>query len=245
MRVLFSSLLIASAMLALTGAPALALGVTPLVLEINSGDPAKRVAQILVSNDSDKDVPIEVVVSRAEISEDGGRQLTPAASDFLIFPPSRMLRPHSKQVFRVQWAGAPLNKSQTYILSVNQLPVAMPEKKSGFQIVFNFDVVANVAPATGQKALDVLSSSIASEDGKRYVSLFLGNSGTVHAKLSEASVMLRAGNWSKTLSQGELEHAVGIGIVQPGKKRRFKLPVQLPADARSVSAEVFLEKIMR
>jgi P pilus assembly chaperone PapD len=231
--------------LAFAGPSAHALGVTPLVVEINSGDPSQRTAQILVNNDSDRDVPIEVVVSRAEIAEDGSRQVTPAPNDFLIFPPSRMLRPHSKQVFRVQWAGTPVAKSQTYILAVNQLPVAMPEKKSGFQIVFNFDVVANVAPPSGKKALDVLSSGVVSEDGKKYVNLLLSNPGTVHSKLSEASLTLKSGSWAKTLSPGELEYAVGIGLVQPGKKRRFKLAVPMPADVKNVGAEVELGKAMR
>jgi len=245
MRALLTRISLAFWAIIAVGTPAYALGVTPLVVEINSGDPSQRTAQIVVNNDSDRDVPIEVVVSRAEIAEDGSRQVTPAPNDFLIFPPSRMLKPHSKQVFRVQWAGTPVAKSQTYILAVNQLPVAMPEKKSGFQIVFNFDVVANVAPPSGKKALDVLSSGVLSEDGKKYVTLLLGNSGTVHSKLSEASLTLRSGSWSKTLSQGELEYAVGIGLVQPGKKRRFKLAIPLPADTKSVSAEVVLGKAMR
>ena len=98
-----------------------ALGVTPLVVELSSGA-SNRTTQITVENDNSSDTPIEIEIFLVDLDENGGQHLTPAPSEFVVFPPSRMLKPHSKQVFRVQWAGAPLAKSQTYIFAVESAP---------------------------------------------------------------------------------------------------------------------------
>jgi fimbrial chaperone protein len=214
-----------------------ALGVTPLVLELSSGS-ANRTAQIIVENDSASDTPLEIEVYKVELDENGGQQRSPAKSNFLVFPPTRMLKPHSKQVFKIQWVGGALAKSETYILGVNQLAVEMPDAKSGVQVVFNFDIIANVSPPSGTRKLDLVSTSTVTESGKRYPSLLLSNSGNIHAKLSSASLTLTSGNWSKTLTAAELQLRLGAAIVQPGKKRRFLIPVELPAQAATVAASL-------
>ena len=218
-----------------------ALGVTPLVVELSSGA-SNRASQIVVDNDNATDTPIEIEIFRVELDENGGQHLTPAPLDFVVFPPSRMLKPHSKQVFRIQWVGAPLAKSETFIFAVNQLPVKMPAEKSGVQILFNFDVIANVAPPSGTRSLEVLAAETVMEGGKRYASLLIGNSGNVHAKLSDATLTLRSGGWSQTLTSGELQLRLGAAVVQPGKRRRFRIPVELPAQASSVTAELAYPK---
>ena len=218
-----------------------ALGVTPLVVELGSGA-SNRTTQIVVENDNATDTPIEIEIFSVDLDENGGQHLTAAPSDFVVFPPSRMLKPHSKQVFRIQWVGAPLAKSQTYIFAVNQLPVTMPKEKSGVQILFNFDVIANVAPPSGTRSLDVLAAETVMEAGKRYASLLIVNSGTVHAKLSDATLTLRSGSWSQTLTPEELQLRLGAAVVQPGKRRRFKIPVELPAQASSITAQLAYSK---
>ncbi len=218
-----------------------ALGVAPLVLEIGSG-PQDRTAQIIVENDSANDVPIEIQISRVEIDENGGQHLDAAPSQFLVMPPARMLKPHTKQVFRIQWTGAPLTSSQSFIFSVNQLPVKMPESESGVQFIFSFDVFANVAPPSGTHTLDIVSSAIVTENGKRYPSLLLTNKGNIHSKLGDATLALKAGAWSRTITSGEMQMLLGGGLVQPGKRRRFVIPVELPSQAANLVAEVTYDK---
>ena len=223
---------------------AYALGVTPLVVELSSGA-ANRTTQIIVENDSSNDVPIEVEVSKVDLDENGGQHLSPAPSEFLIFPSTRMLKPHAKQVFRIQWLGAPLAKSETFIFAVNQLPVTMPEAKSGVQVIFNFDVIANVAPPSGTRSLDVVSTTTVTEGGKRYASLLLSNAGNVHAKLSDATLTLKSGSWSKTITPGELQLRLGAAVVQPGKRRRFVIPIELPAQTTNLLAELAYQKSLK
>jgi P pilus assembly chaperone PapD len=118
----------------------------------------------------------------------------------------------------------------------------MPEAKSGVQILFNFDVIANVAPPSGNRSLDVVAAETVVEAGKRYANLLIGNSGNVHAKLSDATLTLRSGSWSKTVTSGELQLRLGAAVVQPGKRRRFRIPVELPAQVSNVTAEIAYSK---
>ena len=118
-----------------------AMAVTPIVLDIGTTGNTNH-AQISVLNDGAKPLPVEIIVSRIELNESGEMDAKPAADEFLIFPPQALVRPGATQVFRLQWVGDPqLKRSQSYSFSVNQVPVKMPEGKSGVQVVFNFGVL--------------------------------------------------------------------------------------------------------
>ena len=216
---------------------AAAIGVTPLVLELRSGS-ENRTAQIVVNNDSAADTPIELNISRVELDESGGQHSIPASSDFIIFPPMRLVPPHGKQVFKIQWAGAPLEKSQSYSFFVVQPHVKMPDTQSGVQIEFQFQVLVYVAPPSGTRTIELRSSSVTAVSGKRYASLLVGNSGNVHAFLGDATVTLHSGSWSRTLLPGDIQKLIGLGTVQPGKNRRFTIPVEVPPEASSLAAEI-------
>jgi fimbrial chaperone protein len=216
---------------------AAALGVTPLVLELRSGGEG-RTAQIVVNNDSATNIPVELSIERVELDENGGQHSTPAKADFVVVPPMRLIPPHGKQVFKIQWAGAPLLKSQSYSFLVLQPHVKLPDAQSGVQLDFQFQVLVYVAPPSGTRTLDVLSSSVTAANGKRYASLSVGNSGNVHAFLGDATITLSSGSWSRTLLPMEIQKSIGVGTVQPDKKRRFILPVELPAEVSSLNASI-------
>jgi P pilus assembly chaperone PapD len=220
------------------------MSVAPLVLEMGSGA-SNRSAQFLVENDSANSKPVEVTVFEIELAENGEQRRSQASSEFIIFPATRMLPPHSKQLFRVQWAGSPLAKSKTFVFALNEIPVKMPNEKTGVQVVFNFDIIANVAPPSGSRTLDIVSGEVVSRNGHSYPSFLLSNSGNVHAKLSDATVTLKAGSWMKTVTPGELQLLLGAGLVQPGKRRRLIIPVDLPAQAISVSADISYQKNLK
>jgi fimbrial chaperone protein len=224
-------------MLAGAAGPAVAIGVTPLVVELRSGGEA-RSAQIVVNNDSAQDTPVELSINRVEMDESGEQHLTPASADFIIFPPMRLVPPHGKQVFKIQWAGAPLSKSQCYSFFVQQPHVKMPDAQSGVQIEFQFQVLVYVAPPSGTRTLDLRSSSVSMVEGKRYASIVIANAGNVHAFLGDATLILRTGSWSKTFLPGDIQKLIGLGTVQPGKSRRFVIPAELPAGADSIAADV-------
>jgi P pilus assembly chaperone PapD len=152
-----------------------------------------------------------------------------------------MIAPCSSQVFRLQWVGEPvIAKSESYLMSVNQVPVKMPAGKSAVQIVMSFGVIINVAPPQGSPSLAVVSTGVEADkkSGKRYPTITVENPTNIHALLPQSTIELSAGGWSHTMSATELSEKVGIGLVQPGKKRRFVLPVDLPAGISSVQASL-------
>lgn len=216
--------------------PAFALNVQPLSLEMVAIGPNSR-SSVQVVNDTARPLPVEVVVKRIDISEDGKTSETPAGDEFLIFPPQAIVPAGATQNFRVQWVGAPdIKKSQTYMLSVNQLPVKMKPGESGVQMVFNFGVVVSVAPAGAQSALDLVSAEAATQGDKHGVAVTLENHSAMYAYLSDAKLTLGSGGWHKVFTSGELRDAIGYGVVLPGKRRRILVPADVPAGAGKITA---------
>src|SRR5262245_20233973 len=226
---------------ALLGAhQATAMSVTPIQVEMTSTGGAGR-SQITVSNDSNEPLPVEVGIQKMSLEEDGERQLSNAGDNFLVFPPQGMIAPGSSQVFRLQWVGEPVvAQSESYLLSVNQVPVKLPAGKSAVQIVMSFGVIVNVAPPQGAPSLAVVSTGVEADKktGKRYPTITVENPTNIHALLPQSTIALSGGGWSHTMSPIELSEKVGIGLVQPGKKRRFVLPVEMPAGVSSVQASL-------
>ncbi len=218
--------------------PANAFNVQPLALDMVAIGTNSRSA-IQVVNDGAQPVPVEVVIKKLDISLDGKNSESPAQDEFLVFPPQAVVPPGATQSFRIQWVGAPdLKNSQTYMIFVNQLPVKLKPGKSGVQMVFNFGVIANVAPAGAQSGLKLVSAETASDGKKRGAAVTVENPGTMYSYFSDAKLTLQSGSWRKVLSPGELRQLIGYGVVQPGKKRRILVPADVPAGAGKIHASI-------
>jgi P pilus assembly chaperone PapD len=219
--------------------PAYAMTVQPSVIDMTAtGRSAK--AAIEVVNTGTKPLPVEFEISRLELDVNGGRKQTPSNGDFLVFPPQAIVKPGATQVFRVQWTGEPdLKTGRSYVFSVNQLPVKTKDAKSGIDIVFNFGVIVSVAPQNGTSSIrQVRVESASDEGGVKRPAVTVENQGTAHAYLSNATIVLESGSWQRSLSGAEVRQTMGLGLIQPGKQRRFILPVDLPAAASQVSARI-------
>jgi fimbrial chaperone protein len=219
--------------------PAKAMSVSPIVLDLTTSG-SKNSSQISVVNEDAKALPVEIVVLRIELDEQGGMSTKPAGDDFLVLPPQAIVAPGATQSFRIQWLGDPqIAASQSYVFSVNQVPVKMPEGKSGVQVVFNFAAIVNVAPLAGKSDLNLVKAGIGRDDkGKLRPELTVRNPGNIHAKLADATIELSGGSWSQTLTPAQLRQIIGVGLVQPGKSRRFLLPVDMPDGVSQVTASV-------
>ena len=218
--------------------PAHAMSVTPIVLDMTT-TPGKA-QQITVVNDAAKPLPVEIVVSRIELDEKGEMSAKLAGDDFLVFPPQALVPAGATQNFRIQWVGDPqIPASQSYVFSVNQVPVKMPEGKSGVQVVFNFATIVNIAPPGGKSAIDLVKAGVDKDDkGKPRPAVTVKNPGNSYAKLTDATIKLSGGSWSETLTPERLRQSMGVGLVQPGKTRRFLLPVDMPAGVTNVTASI-------
>ncbi len=219
--------------------PALALSVSPLVIEMSALGQDRR-AQLTVFNESSAGTPVEIVVSRMDIKENGAITTQKAGEDFLIFPPQSLIPSGAQQVFRIEWVGDPdLKKSESFIFSVNQLPVALSKQSTGVQLVLNITTIVNVAPPQSKAAITLYKSEIIETNkGDVVPRLVLGNPTNKHARLSDADIHLKTNTWSKTLSSEELRETLGLGLIQPGKRRQFILPVKLPENTQSLQADI-------
>jgi P pilus assembly chaperone PapD len=216
------------------------MAVTPIQVEMTSAGSQSR-AQITVTNDSTEPLPIEIKIEKLTVAENGDRKLTKAPDNFLIFPPQALIRAGATQVFRIQWVGEPmLAQSESFMMTVAQIPVKMPASKTAVQIVMNFGVVINVAPPQGLPELKLVGTGVETDKktGKRHPSITVENPSKIHALLPQSTLAVSGGGWSHSFSQTELREKVGIGLVQPGKRRKFILPVELPANVPSVQASL-------
>jgi P pilus assembly chaperone PapD len=68
--------------------------------------------------------------------------------------------------------------------------------------------------------------------------LTVKNPGNVHAKLTDATIKLSGGSWSQTFVPEQLRQTMGLGLVQPGKTRRFLLPVDMPEGISQITASI-------
>jgi fimbrial chaperone protein len=216
-----------------------AMVVTPLVAEMQSSG-GKSKAIVRVTNDGAQPLPIEFKFSRIEVDENGAATYTPSDGEFKIFPQRSNIDPGKSQVFQVQWINSsPLEKSRSYTLSVNQLPVKFPTSKTGVQVVYNMSIVLNVSPPDAKGAIAVVSSAVTKDaTGRQRPAVIVQNSGNRHVNLADTTLNLSSGKWSKTLTNFELKQLIGVGLVQPGKRRKFVFPVDLPAGVTTMAATI-------
>jgi len=216
-----------------------AMSVSPTHIELKSAGSESR-AQVIVRNDSSAPLPVEAQLQKLLVDANGKSHAGAASDDFLVFPPQTLIPPGASQVFRITWVGEPLiDKSRSYQLTLSQIPVRLKQTNSRVQVVMAFGVVINVAPPRGQAQLDLVGTSITKNaKGERNPVITVRNPSRVHALLPQSTIRLSGGGWSQTLTPAVLDQRVGIGLVQPGKERRFVLPVALPPGVHKVSASL-------
>jgi P pilus assembly chaperone PapD len=216
-----------------------AMSIEPLLLEVSSfGKGTTQSFQ--VTNNGASSLPVEVNVSKVEIGPDGELRYEVAENDFLIYPPQANIPKGAAQIFRVQWIGDPdIDESRNYRLAVSQVPITLPEGTSGIQITMSFGVIVSVSPPQGNAAIAVTGAKPAKgEDGKQAVALNVKNTGNKHAYMRDAAISLSGGGWSQTLTALEVGQKIGLGIVQPGKERRFLIPLEVPPGVSDITASI-------
>jgi len=241
------ALLAALAALVILATPALAMRVSPMVVEMESRG-SNAVARIEVQNINPGNLAFQTRVFRMEIDKDGNITEIPADQDFLIFPPQGVLPVSGRQVVRLQWVGdAEPATSQAYYVSVEQLPVPFEPGSTDsvgaqVQVLYNMRALVVVAPpgakpdvkattvkqATYQPpALPGSSELPPMQDG---VEITLRNDGRRHALMANFGWQLEgtdaAGKWLRVdISPEELNRAVGTGYVPAQGERTFRVPV--------------------
>jgi len=227
---------------AILSAPlALATTVQPILLDLNTSG-RNMTGVITVQNTSAAALPIEIRVDQLKFGPRGAEVDHPS-DDLLVFPVQAVIQPNQSQAFRVQWVGEPsLTESRSYYVTVAQAPVALPQGQSAVQVVYNFQTLVNVSPTNGGAAqLRVLSSTIGHDPaGKPVAVATIANDARVHGYIAKGRIQVIQKDSSgrvvvdKSLTSGQLEQAIGFGLVGPGQQRTVTLPVPLASDQGNV-----------
>lgn len=203
--------------------------VTPMAVELDETGSGSS-TRIEVSNTDEEDLPIEVRVFSADISEQGEPVFTPADEDFLVFPPQAIVEPGRAQVFRLQYLGdEPLVESKVYYMSVRQVPVDLDPGVSKIQIVTTFNVLVNVVPPGARPNVSVDWARPVQKDGVDGVEVRLVNDGTKYLAAGRESWRISGrdasgGSVSQVYRGRSVGDKIGYGIVAPGKARIFFVP---------------------
>lgn len=219
----------------------MAVTVSPMQVEMVSAG-SRSHAQVSVVNNATEPLPVEAVIHKLTLDETGKQHMARAGDDFLVMPPQALIPPGATQNFRVQWLGEPMmGRSESFMMLINQIPLKLPQGKARVQVVMSMGVMINVAPPAGAPSLRVVASGVTTgKDGKRMPTITVENPSPVHALLPDATIHLDAGSWSATLTPNQIADRIGIGLVQPGKRRKFTLPVEVPPGVTRVQTSLEL-----
>jgi fimbrial chaperone protein len=234
-------LLLAIAMIT-TSATAFAYQVTPMIYDLAPTGP-KAASVIRITNTQDQPITVEIEAEERLFDEGGKESRKPAENKFVLFPPQAIVQPGATQAVRVQYVGPQtLEKSETYTVTVKQVPVQLPnDGKTGVQFVFNFSTVANIVPPGAKAQIAAYSEPLTlSPDGKT-LRLTLRNTGTKYANLSRSSVELAGGAYRTTVKDEEWRKALGTSWILPGGTRVIELPKPDKAPAQVKATFKFVE----
>lgn len=231
--------LAAIASLLLSTAIAAATTVSPINIEMTAAGVKSR-AQIAVTNTSTQPVAIEPTTDALTITAEGTSTTAPSDDAFLILPAQALIPPGATQVFRLQYVGdAAMAESRSFLVTMTELPIRELTSNAGIQMTVSFAVAVNVAPVAGSAALNLVESGVKPDKtGKKRPYVVVENPTPVHALLRDADVAVKGGAWSQAFSRSALEGALGTGLVQPGARREFFLPAEVPPGVQTVTARL-------
>lgn len=232
-----------------------AMRVSPMVIEMSSSG-SDSAARIEVQNLNQGPLAYEVRIYRITYDADGNVTEIPADGDFLLFPPQGTLPPGARQVMRLQWVGAPdIAASQSYYVSVNQLPVQLDPTASDsgsagqLQVVYHMKALVVVAPPGATPMVEASAARAAEyqppaeRDGAELppkvpgIEVTLKNTGRRHAMMAGLRwVVSGTGTDGQPVeqiySQEELNRLIGVGYLAPlDGVRSFRLPTDKPFGA--------------
>jgi fimbrial chaperone protein len=212
--------------------------VSPLWADIHASGPDSG-GTITVSNNGPKPIEVTVHVMQLEISEDGSDSTKEDNDSFSLFPKYQRLPPWEARTFRFEWNKGAIERSETFYIEIDQSPNNNANGSAQIENLYRFRTIVNVDPSFGERHLEVegVKLSLGPDRRPRPV-LTVSDSGNICAKLSDVTLVLQSGRWLKTLSPSDLKHMIGIGLVQPGHRRRFVLPVDVPAGTRELDVRV-------
>lgn len=224
--------------LTIASAPALAILVRPIVIELTAIGSTSN-SQIEVVNDRNRPMAVEVRPKLLELPEQGPAvTATPADGDFLIFPTIANIPAGGRQIFRVRYVGDPaIQQSKLYMFSTSELPVeADPDgSKAQIEMLYSIGSVVAVRPVQGKPDISVVAVERSTDkDGNPGIMVTFQNDGRVHGYVAGSTLDLKSdAGWSKQLDSAAMNTTVGLGLVPAAAKRSMFIALPgIPADGK-------------
>ena len=225
-----------------------AMTVQPVVIELQTS--GRGMSQtVSVENTFTNPLPVELSVEDLTFGPEGLTGTGQDSGDLLVFPPQAIIQPGQTQTFRVQYVGEPsIARSKHFYVTVAQLPVQLPEGQSAIQILYNFRVLASVAPPQGAPGIHVVSAEATRDaSGAVHPAVTFTNDSATHGFLSQGRLRIvqrQAGRevFRQTIPGPELQQIIGLGLVGAGQTRRVVVPVTLPVEGGEIEAEFTAER---
>jgi fimbrial chaperone protein len=245
----FTASLLAAVLLCATSLVADAMTVQPVVVELQTS--GRGMSQtVSVENTFTNALPVELRVEDLTFGPEGLTGTGQDSGDLLVFPPQALIQPGQTQTFRIQYVGDPaIPRSKHFYVTVAQLPIQLPEGQSAIQILYNFRVLASVAPPNTQSAVRVVSAELAHDAaGVAMPAITVTNDSVAHGYLSQGRLRIvqRDGTgrevFRRVIPGPELQQTIGLGLVGAGQTRRVVIPIALPVDGGEVEAEFTAER---
>ena len=233
MRHLIGGLTAAAALL-IVGVVA-AMTVQPVVVDMSMTG-RQMSAPVRVENNGPNPLPVEVRLVETDFAVDAVGASDRLSDDIIAFPPQAIIPPGETQVFRLQYVGDPgADRSKHYYAEVAQLPVELPEGQSAIQILYNFQVMVNVASMiAGEPELSITGSEIVTDGEGRPVAAFtVNNASRNYGYLSTGTLTIRHTDASgretmrRTLAPNDIQQTIGYGLIGPEMSRRFTTAIEL------------------
>lgn len=227
-----------------------AMTVQPVVVDMRMSG-REMSAPVRVENNGPNPLPVEVRIVETEFTPDSVRASDRPSEDIIAFPPQAIIPPGETQVFRLQYVGDPgSDRSRHYYAEVAQLPVELPEGQSAIQILYNFQVMVNVASVTaGRPDLVIESADIAQNtEGKNVAAFVVRNNGLNYGYLSSGQLTIIHKDASgrevlrRSLAANEIQQVIGYGLVGPEMTRRFISPVELDSAEGTVQVTLTMPR---
>lgn len=193
-------------------------------------------APIRVENNGPNPLPVEIRVVETEFGPDTVRASDRVTDDVIAFPPQAIIPPGGTQVFRMQYVGAPDGeRSRHFYAEVAQQPVELPEGQSAIQILYNFQVMVNVASmVAGDPRLTITGSEIVTNgEGKPVVAFTVNNASLNYGYLSAGTLQIRHTDASgretlrRSMATNDIQQNIGYGLIGPETTRRFVTAIEL------------------
>ena len=229
---------------------AAAMTVQPVVVDLRMAG-RQMSAPVRVENNGPNPLPVEIRIVETDFTPTTVGASDRLSDEVIAFPPQAIIPPGETQVFRLQYVGDPASElSKHYYAEVAQLPVELPEGQSAIQILYNFQVMVNVASViAGNPALTIDGAEIVQDaEGKNVAAFTVRNSSSNYGYLSTGSLTIRHTNAAgvetvrRTLVSNDIQQMIGFGLVGPNMTRRFVSPVEVGSADGQVEATLAMPR---